>query len=40
MEVVAIELVVAPLTVALDIGLAYLDRAPVHWPGSVLMEEH
>jgi hypothetical protein len=40
MEVVTIELVVAPLTVALDIGLASLDRAHVHWPRSVLMEEH
>jgi hypothetical protein len=37
MEVVAIDLVVALLTVALDIGLASLDRAPVHWPRSVLM---
>jgi hypothetical protein len=40
MEVVAVELVVAPISVALDIGLASPDRAPVHWPRSVLMEEH
>jgi hypothetical protein len=24
----------------LDIGFVALDRAPVHWPRSVLMEEH
>jgi hypothetical protein len=40
MEVVMIELVVAPLTIALDIELASLDQTPVHWPRSVLMEEY
>jgi hypothetical protein len=39
MEVVLIELVVALLTIALDIGLAALDRAGP-WPRSVLIEEH